>query len=212
MKEQDKNTKNLKKCESCNKEFTSYLSDNRKYCDRKCFERRRKPSICKGCGIEFYIAGEPNQKYHSQECYSINGNIGTFKLEHSINEGKTHSLKTKEQMSLKQRINRSNLILGTIQFPNFNRNACLLINEYGISNGYNFQHALNGGEFHIKELGYWVDGYDKKQNVVIEYYEKHHFTPKWLIKDKIRQNNIIKVLKCKFIILHYNNQIEIYED
>lgn len=59
-------------------------------------------------------------------------------------------------------------------FPLYNPKACKIIEEYGKKNGYNFQHALNGGEFHIEELGYWVDGYDKDKNVVIEYYESHH--------------------------------------
>ena len=30
------------------------------------------------------------------------------------------------------------------------------------------QHAMNGGEYYIKELGYWLDGYDIENNVVYE--------------------------------------------
>jgi len=33
---------------------------------------------------------------------------------------------------------------------------------------------MNGGEHFIPELGYWVDGYDKNKNIVIEYYETRH--------------------------------------
>jgi hypothetical protein len=200
-----------KTCLTCDNEFISYLSDNRKFCSRGCFEHRRKPTICKGCGIEFSIPGEPNMKYHNQECYFINGLKGTFQTGHTLNKGKTHSQITKDKIATSHRINRSQLIKGTIQFPNFNPHACKVIEDYGKENGYNFQHALNGGEFHIRQLGYWVDGYDIDKNVVIEYYEKHHSTPKWEEKDKKRMKNIIETLKCKFIIVYYNKKIEIWE-
>lgn len=84
--------------------------------------------------------------------------------------------------------------------PRYNPKACKLIDEYGKLNGYNFQHAENGGEFYIKELGYWVDGYDKEKNVVIEYYEKFHSKRKE--RDNERQKLIENVLGCKFIILY----------
>jgi hypothetical protein len=64
-----------------------------------------------------------------------------------------------------------------------------------------FQHALNGGEYHIKELGYWIDGYDKHQNVVIEYDEYNHWHRKNRIKDENRRKEIIDFLKCKFILI-----------
>lgn len=87
-------------------------------------------------------------------------------------------------------------------YPNYNKSAIKLIEEYGYRNDYNFQHAENGGEYYIEELGYWVDGYDKFKNVVLEFDEKHH---KYLIiKDEHRQNEIINHLKCKFIRLDEN--------
>ena len=48
-----------------------------------------------------------------------------------------------------------------------------------------------------KELGYWVDGYDKLKNVVIEFDEKYNNKP---------QNEIIKHLKCDFIRLNENGE------
>lgn len=84
--------------------------------------------------------------------------------------------------------------------PNYSPTACKIIEEYGEKNGYNFQHAENGGEFYISELGYWVDGYDKEKNVVIEYYEKHHGRTKE--RDRQRQHEITNHLRCEFIILH----------
>ena len=85
--------------------------------------------------------------------------------------------------------------------PNHNPIACQRIDEYGKKHGYKFQHAENGGEFFIKDLGYWVDGYDKKKNVVIEYYEKFHNKPKKKFTDERRKQEIINHLGCKFIEL-----------
>ncbi len=86
---------------------------------------------------------------------------------------------------------------GIQMMPGYNKNACKIIDEYSKKNGYSFQHAMNGGEFHIKELGYWVDGYDKDKNVVIEYYEKRHI--KTTTRDEFRKQEIINHLGCKFI-------------
>lgn len=88
-------------------------------------------------------------------------------------------------------------------FPNHNPEGCKLIEEYGKLYRYNFQHAENGGEFHIKELGYWVDGYDKEKNVVMEIDESVHFSSGGNLskKDIERQEEIEDFLKCKFIRL-----------
>jgi hypothetical protein len=86
-------------------------------------------------------------------------------------------------------------------FPNYNKNACKLIDEYGKQNGYKFKHAENGGEYYIKELGYWVDGYDIQNNIVIEIDEISHFDSNGNLKNKdiTRQKEIENFLCCKFI-------------
>jgi len=86
---------------------------------------------------------------------------------------------------------------GLPMFPGFNKKACQIIENYGKENGYNFQHAMNGGEYFISELGYWVDGYDKDKNVVIEYYEPFHRNQ--LERDERRKQEIINYLNCDFI-------------
>ena len=60
-----------------------------------------------------------------------------------------------------------------------------------------FQHAENGGEF--KVLGYFVDGYDKNKNTVIEVLEKYHSSPKQQKRDIMRKKEIKECLGCKFI-------------
>lgn len=115
--------------------------------------------------------------------------------------GKTHSDETKRKMRLAalERIERT---AGQVQ-PNHNSDACKLIDAYGKKHGYNFLHAENGGEFRVPELGYFVDGYDREKNVVIEYYERkiHFRNGKLNEKDVRRENEIKKHLNCKFIVL-----------
>lgn len=130
-------------------------------------------------------------------------------------KGKTHSLETKQKMSKSNSkpkpigfnktmrlcvLKRIENLSGQVT-PNYNPQACKLINEYGKQNGYNFQHAENGGEFYIKELGYWVDGYDKEKNIVIEVDEKYHFDFNGNLKNKdiTRQKEIENHLQCEFI-------------
>jgi transposase len=86
-------------------------------------------------------------------------------------------------------------------YPNYNPEACRIIEEYGNKKDYNFQHAENGGEYYISELGYWVDGYDSEANVVIEVDEDHHFTSDGYLKNRDikRQQEIEEHLDCKFI-------------
>jgi len=81
--------------------------------------------------------------------------------------------------------------------PSYNPKACKIFDEISEKNNIHIQHAMNGGEYHIKELGYFVDGYDKENNVVYEYDEKYH---KYQIeKDLIREEEIKNYLKCKII-------------
>ena len=87
--------------------------------------------------------------------------------------------------------------------PNYNKNACKIFDEISLKEGIHIQHAMNGGEYHIKKLGYWLDGYDKENNVVYEFDERQHFDKDGNLKEKdlIRQKEIENFLKCKIIRL-----------
>ena len=92
---------------------------------------------------------------------------------------------------------KKNKLNGNQLTPNFNLDACRLFDEIMNEKNIHIQHAKNGGEHHIKELGYWVDGFDKENNVVYEFDEKYH---KYQTeKDLIRENEIKLFLKCEFI-------------
>jgi hypothetical protein len=96
--------------------------------------------------------------------------------------------------------------IGQIQ-PRYNISSIPIIEqkakELGITD---LQHAENGGEFYIKELGYFVDGYSKEKNIVIEYDENHHYTLTGKLKkrDKQRQQEIENFLSCEFIRINGN--------
>lgn len=85
--------------------------------------------------------------------------------------------------------------------PRYNIHSISVIEELGRELGCNFLHAENGGEYHIKELGYFLDGYDPDRNVVVEIYEKHHYDSEGNLRprDVVREREIKSYLKCEFI-------------
>ena len=87
--------------------------------------------------------------------------------------------------------------------------ACREISRYGRRHGYKFKHAKNGGEYYIKQLKYYLDGYDGKNNVAIEFYGKPH--KRTIDKDTFRRKKIIWYLKCSFVEIWYNGKINKYD-
>jgi len=95
----------------------------------------------------------------------------------------------------------------------YNPNSIPIIERYGLDNGYTFQHAENGGEYQIPDNTFFVDGYDRSNNVVIEYDEQRHFRNGELHpKDIWRMNLIISKLKCVFVRIDYKGNITKYEN
>ena len=136
-------------------------------------------------GVE--VADEMNKEVTKLKIRSGADN-GNYNREKSTTE-----LKRMRESAIK-RIEKSKFNGGQMT-PAYNLEACRIIEEFGKENGYNFQHAENGGE--VKVIGYFVDGYDKEKNVVIEYYEKAHSRTKK--RDEKRKQEIINHLDCKFI-------------
>ena len=110
--------------------------------------------------------------------------------------------KASDETKRKMRISKINYIIkenGGV-CPMHNLKACKFLDDLSKKNNWNLRHALNGGEFYIKELGYFVDGYDKDLNIIVEYDESLHYNKNGELKTKdiVRQNEIIKSLNCKF--------------
>jgi hypothetical protein len=119
------------------------------------------------------------------------------------NPSKRPEVRKKLRIKLIERISLEIEKYGKKFTPFFNEKGCdFFENLMKYENSY-IQHALNGGEFYIKELGYFVDGYDKENNVVYEWDEDHHYDVDGNLKQKDieRQKEIEDVLKCTFIRL-----------
>lgn len=130
--------------------------------------------------------------------------------------GKTCSIETRKKMSIsrkgkpgkplteetkhKLRLYRANWVNEFAGGPQYNPIACKFFDELNIQNQWNLQHAENGGEFYVKQLGYFLDAYDKERNIAVEYDEPKHFTVEGNLKEKDvkRQERITSLLKCKF--------------
>jgi len=154
-----------------------------------------KKFCCKECRIEY-------KKRNWVEFHNIMKNAQKHRL------GKTYDEQygEKKSIDIKNKI-RKKYIKNNNIYPWYNKDACRIIDKYGSENNYSFQHALNKGEYFISELGYWVDGYDKNKNVVIEYYERHHYfyNQKLRPKELQREKEIINYLDCKFIRINAFN-------
>lgn len=90
----------------------------------------------------------------------------------------------------------------------FSEVACRFMDAWGRSNGYKFEHAMNGKELQV--AAYWVDGYDSEKNVIFEYDEPHHYNKKGFgnlrKKDILRMERIQSETKCIFI--RYNERLD----
>lgn len=131
---------------------------------------------------------------------SNNSKIFGFQKNNSAFKGKKHRDDTKLKMrtsAIKQLQNkfRDGFV------PNYNKRACSYFNDLMEKTNTFIQHAENGGEYYLENLGYWLDGYDIKNNIVYEFYEKRHFSKKQIEKDLNRKKEIIGELKCQFIVI-----------
>jgi hypothetical protein len=104
----------------------------------------------------------------------------------------------KKRMSKKaiERVKKLGMNNGTCPF--YNKNACSYFDKLNESNGWNLQHALNSGE--VNMIGYCLDAYDRKRNIIVEYDEPAHFYANGNLKKKdiTRMEKLINHLKCQF--------------
>ena len=124
-------------------------------------------------------------------------------MSNALKNSEKNKNKFTEKFREKLRIAKLNQIrkLGTKY--TYNPIACKFIDEYGKKHGYNFQHAMNGGEKII--AGYSLDGYDENKNVVFEYDEPKHNCLSVKKNDKIREQRIIEKIK-PVMFIRYNEE------
>ena len=169
-------------CMNCGKKFEECLNikkqySRRKFCSTKCFYSWSKAHPCV-CTLETRLK------------------LSTSRL----GRGKEKRSEEFKQQCRIYAIKRIESRCGQA-IPNYNSEACKLFNDLNRFTGWNGQHAENGGEFYISELGYWVDYYEKNLNLVLEYDEAGHYNVDGTLKEKDaqRQKEITEFLDCKFI-------------
>ena len=96
-----------------------------------------------------------------------------------------------------------------IGVASFNKHACKFMDEYGKRCGYNFQHALNGGEVWVGKFS--LDGYDKDKKVVFEYDEPRHEKKKQKVMDVCRVKSLFSNDKVKEIIRYSEKYNRLYK-
>lgn len=77
-----------------------------------------------------------------------------------------------------------------------NKLACDFFNLLNMALNWSGYHGLNDKEYQLNY--YFLDYYDKTNNIVIEWDEKYHNRKKQKEKDTIRQKYIIETLNCSF--------------
>jgi len=104
-------------------------------------------------------------------------------------KGRTFSKEAKKKMRISaiKRIERNH----GIAHPNYNSKACEFFKTYDKKHNTNGQYATNGGEYYIKELGYYPDYINFDKKIIIEYDENYHKGQ--IKKDKGRQMEIQKL-------------------
>jgi hypothetical protein len=127
-------------------------------------------------------------------------------------KGRTHTIYSKMKMR-KSHIRR--LRNSGIFSPNVNSKETEYFTnkekELGLDGKFFGKNGTTSQHF-VEELGYYLDFYDEKNNVVIEYDETGHYDVNWNLKNKdvVRQELIKEHLKCKFY--RFNEKLnEFYE-
>lgn len=200
-----RNHKITKTCIVCDKKFDVFpYRKNAKYCSYRCnalgnnIGQHNKVTkikrICQYCGKEFEIypsAFKHNEgKYCSRKCHykDITGN-------NNPNYGKKRSPEIVKKMRLKRLKEISEKKFdGDQVIPSYNLNACKFFEKFDQSNGTIGMYATNGGEYHIKELGYFPDYFNPNLRLIMEWDEENHYKNDQLKKKDIRRQKEIKNL------------------
>ncbi len=154
-----------KKCLCCGKEMKIKYSEGgrKKYCSKQCMNKFRatiKKRACLQCGM-FFKPTKNSVKCCSKSCaskYKLKNKETKEKIFNNLRPNEKHTDKTKKKLR-KIRIQQISdaKFNGHQVIPSWNPKACDYFEQFDKDNNTSGHHARNGGEFHIKELGYWVD-------------------------------------------------------
>ena len=104
------------------------------------------------------------------------------------NKGIKYSIESKRKMRISRiiQINKSIASGGQIH-PTYNKLACEYFKQFDEINNIQGQYATSGGEYYIKELGYWLDYFCLDKKLIIEWDEEAHY-----INGKLKERDIIR--------------------
>ena len=179
---------------------------------RKCSPLKKKRLIvpvggwkrnCPDCGCEIIHT----EKYSRDRFKRLNTLCKRCNQrgERSVCFGKHLSADVRRKIRLSTIERLKNLFVGF--HPGFNYTGCEYFKWLNMWNGWDGQYATKSGEYFIKYLGYWVDYYEPKENIVIEWDEPTHYDINGNLKQKDikRMDEIKKYLNCRFF--RYNQKI-----
>jgi len=206
-----------------NKTFEEMYGENAKEMKAKCRSGiTAHPDIkliCSYCSKEYLIKyhDRKKSKYCSHKCFSLSrvgvkSYVISLETRKKMSEARKGKVRIQSQDEIKNRRIRAIKIIserlenGQQMVPNWNPKACDYFEQFDKDNNTSGHHARNGGEFYIKELGYWVDYINHDLKLIIEYDEDYHFKNGILReKDVIRQQEIQKFFKdYEFKRIKYN--------
>lgn len=147
------------------------------------------------------------EKYGKEKADEMNEELSKRKARHGEDNGNYNRPKRPEEIK-KMRESAIERVIRQGTCVAYNPESIPIIENFGEQNGYEFQHAENGGEYQVPKTTFFVDGYDKENNVVIEYDERYHMNEVQQELDKERQDIIGNILGCKFIRINENNNIK----
>jgi len=170
-------------------------------------ETRKKQSLL--------LKGRPHSEEHNAKLRGRKVSEEVRRKQSERMKGTTSSLETRLKLSiahkgkkstpesnLKRRISIIKRIenrTGSVIQCNYKKRACFFFEELNSRFNLDGMHAERVGEFGIKSLGYFVDYYEPRLNLVIEWNEEAHYNFRRKERDLRRQAEIEKELGCTFI-------------
>lgn len=68
--------------------------------------------------------------------------------------------------------------------PSYNETSCIFFKQFDEDFGTQGQYATNGGEYYVKELGYWVDYINFELKLIMEWDEREHYNAEGSLKER----------------------------
>ena len=94
-------------------------------------------------------------------------------------------------------------------YPNWNPKACNYFEQFDKDSNTHGQYATDGGEFYIKELGYWPDYINHDLKLIMEYDENYHFDVNGNLKEKdIKRQKEIEELYSDYKFIRVKEESE----